>query len=372
MALPTRATSDDIQQTCGYLATKPTGAEVKDIKGVLGNKFADHRRLGALQTWGLIDQQEDGKWKVTSVGRDAAKDDESVKAKALQQALRKSPAYLAVLERAAHRSEDSLTTTDVASHWHEHFKDQVGDSDEGIKQQAVCFFQLVEAAGLGNLVVGRRGAPTRLSFNVKALAAFVQGSNPQAQHSPPDPEDDEDQGGDLEDDNHDTDEDSPEGERMTTPPTNIGGGHQQRGQGIFIAHGKNKKPLEQLKKILEGFRIPYKVAIDEPNLGRPIGSKIRDIMESCNCAILIFTADEEFKDAKGNTIWRPSENVVYELGASGYLYDNRIVIMKEEDVSFPTNFRDLGYISFDKDKLDAKAMDVLQELIGFGIVKVST
>lgn len=87
---------------------------------------------------------------------------------------------------------------------------------------------------------------------------------------------------------------------------------------------------------------------------------------------MIFTADEEFLTPSGAKVWRPSENVVFELGASGYLYENRIVIMKEDGVDFPANFRDLGYISFTKDQLDAKAMDVLRELIGFGIVKVST
>lgn len=147
---------------------------------------------------------------------------------------------------------------------------------------------------------------------------------------------------------------------------------KELGQGIFVAHGKNKKPLEQLKKILDQFRIPFRIATEEPNLGRPIGAKVKEIMESCNCAILIFTADEEFQNKEGQSIWRPSENVVYELGASGYLYGSRIVILKEEGVEFPTNFRDLGYISFSKDHLEAKAMDVLKELIGFGIVKVST
>ena len=147
---------------------------------------------------------------------------------------------------------------------------------------------------------------------------------------------------------------------------------KELGQGIFIAHGKNKRPLEQLKGILDQFRIPYKVATEEPNLGRPIGAKVKEIMESCNCAILIFTADEAFQDKECRSIWRPSENVVYELGASGYLYGNRIVILKEEGVEFSTNFRDLGYISFSKDLLHAKSMDVLKELIGFGIVKVST
>lgn len=144
------------------------------------------------------------------------------------------------------------------------------------------------------------------------------------------------------------------------------------GQGIFVAHGKNKKPLEQLKRILDQFKIPYKVAVEEPNLGRPISIKVKEIMESCNCAILIFTADEEFFDKDGSSVWRPSENVVYELGASGYLYENRIVILKEDRVQFPSNFRDIGYISFAEDLLEAKSMQVLAELIGFGIVKIST
>lgn len=146
----------------------------------------------------------------------------------------------------------------------------------------------------------------------------------------------------------------------------------QLGQGIFIAHGKNKKPLEQLRRILDQFKIPYKVAVDEPNLGRPIGTKVKEIMESCNCAILIFTADEEFFDREGKSIWRPSENVVYELGASAYLYGSRIVILKEDGVQFPSNFQDLGYIPFEKDQLEAKSLEVLKELIGFGIVKITT
>ncbi len=210
------------------------------------------------------------------------------------------------------------------------------------------------------MIIGRRGAETRFSFNADALAKFV-GASPlpgvetSMEPSPPG-------------------ETKPAGEAefQADELSHIPFSKKTSGQGIFIAHGKNKKPLEQLTKILEQFRIPYKVATEEPNLGRPITGKIREIMEACNCAILIFTADEEFRNVKGEVIWRPSENVVYELGASGYLYDNRLVIMKEETVTFPSNFRDIGYISFEKDQLEAKAMDVLKELIGFGIVKVST
>ena len=261
---------------------------------------------------------------------------------------------MAVVERVAHRHEDTLTTTDVAAHWHDHFRDQVSNSDRILKDQAVCFFQLVSEVLLGTLIVGRKGQPTRFSFNVEALNSFVSDVSLTV-------------GSKIEE------KIEVEAEEETTlhlpqeekKPTTLV-------QGIFIAHGKNKKPLEQLKKILNEFKIPYKVAIDEPNIGRPISSKIREVMKSCNCAILIFTADEELRDKDGNVIWRPSENVVYELGATGYLYDNRIVIMKEDRINFPTNFQDIGYISFEKDKLEAKAMDIIKELIGFGIVRVST
>jgi predicted nucleotide-binding protein len=266
------------------------------------------------------------------------------------------------VERAAHRNEDSLSATEVAAHWHDHFKADVSANDKILNDQAVCFFQLTAAAELGNIVVGRKGAPTRFAFDANAVSQFIVSEGAIEETN------DEKDGGGHE---RETEEKQPKSTPAapTIPPTPAA---PALGQGIFIAHGKNKKPLEQLKKILDQFKIPYKVAVDEPNLGRPIGSKIRDIMQACNCAILIFTADEQFQDKDGNTIWRPSENVTYELGASGYLYDNRIVIMKEDEVVFPTNFRDLGYISFEKDQLDAKVMDVLKELIGFGIVKVST
>ena len=361
MALPTRATAEDILQTCPYLATKPTGATIQELRGVLA-KLADSRRLSALRYWGLVDQTEDAKYRLTELGRSCAKGD-AERAQALQQVIRNIPSYLAIIERAAHRQEDSLSSADVASHWYDHFRGEVGESDRSITQQAVCFFHVAEGADLGTLVIGRRGAPTRFSFSVQALAGFVGRAAPVVQE--PEPTAHETRG-ESERAEAEQEQEKPDDRPQVTPPRDA-----PRGRGIFIAHGKCKKPLEQPEKILDQFKIPYKIAIDEPNLGRPISGKIRDIMESCNCAILIFTADEEFRDKDGNTIWRPSENVVYELGASGYLYDNRIVIMKEKGVTFPTNFRDIGYIEFDKDKLEAKAIEVLKELIGFGMVKVS-
>lgn len=370
MALPIRATLEDIEQTCAYLSSKPTGATLKDISGVLGDKLADTRRIAALQTWGLVEAQDGGRYKVTDDGRRCAKG-EAERAVALRETIRRVPAYLAIIERAAHRREDSLTSNDVSSHWHAHFREEVGDSEDSLKAQAVSFFQVAQGAGLGTMIYGRRGAETRFSFNASTLSDFVGRAQAVAA---------EDSGEDLATEAEPAEEALAKAAPAETTATPIAAAParaeaasaRRAGQGIFIAHGKNKKPLDQLKKVLDQFRIPYKVATEEPNLGRPISGKVREVMESCNCAILIFTADEEFRTVKGETVWRPSENVVYELGASGYLYDNRLVIMKEDPVHFPSNFHDIGYISFEKDQLEAKAMDLLKELIGFGIVKVST
>jgi predicted nucleotide-binding protein len=140
---------------------------------------------------------------------------------------------------------------------------------------------------------------------------------------------------------------------------------------IFVGHGKNKRPLEQLKQILDQYRIPHKIAVDEPNKGRPISQKVADLMKECGAGILIFTADEEFKDETLNTVWKPSENVVFELGAASVLYGAKIIVFKEEIVDFPTNYHDIGYISFEKDSLSAKTNELFRELIAFGLIKVA-
>lgn len=144
-----------------------------------------------------------------------------------------------------------------------------------------------------------------------------------------------------------------------------------RPNAIFVGHGKNKKPRDQLVKILTEYGIPHKVAEDEANKGRPIPTKVKDTMEECGAAILIFSADEELFDKDGGSVWRPSENVVHELGAASVMYDNRIVVFREESVDLATNYESIGYISFEKDDIPAKANDLFRELIAFGILKVS-
>lgn len=158
---------------------------------------------------------------------------------------------------------------------------------------------------------------------------------------------------------------------ITTPPPAAPQRVEAKVKPIFIGHGKKKGPLDKLMRVLDQFKIPYKVAVYEPHLGRPIPKKVKDIMSQCGSAILIFTADEQYKDAEGNDVWRPSENVIYELGAASFAYEDGIVIFMEEGLNFPTNFESIGHITFQEDAIEAKTMDLLKELVGFGLVKIT-
>lgn len=361
MALPVATKPEDIKNIVDYLITKPTGVTLNQVKAVLGSKIIDGRRVSAFQVLNIIVREGEKIKLTTNVGRviGRASNDKEF-SRVLSTQIAGIPAYKGILEWAYHNGLSELTASEVGAHWHEHYREELAtDSDTEISHRAVCFLQLSAGAGLGQFIVGRRGQESRLGVSQSTLEGFVTGV-PSAQKPSEFPK---------------TLGVQPATEEVPTSPPSVSDQRQsapELGQALFIAHGKNKKPLEQLKEILDGFQVQYKVAVDEPNLGRPIGAKVRETMEECNCAILIFTADEEFADKDSKAVWRPSENIIYELGAASYLYGKRIVIMKEDKVDFPTDFKDIGYIPFSKDKLGDKAMDIIKELIAFKILKVVT
>ncbi len=146
---------------------------------------------------------------------------------------------------------------------------------------------------------------------------------------------------------------------------------------VFIAHGKDRRPMEQVKKVLDQLKVQCVVAVDEAHKGRPISAKVASLMrEECSSAIVIFTADERFlkEDDADNRVevWRPSENVIYELGAASILYDRRIVIFKDKRVNLPSDFSDLGYIPFEEGKIEMQMGQLMLELVALDFLKVSS
>ena len=139
---------------------------------------------------------------------------------------------------------------------------------------------------------------------------------------------------------------------------------------LFVAHGKSHGPLKTVKSGLDKFRIPHVVAVEEPHRGRPISQKVADLMKSCSAGIFIFTKDEKFVREDGTEIWRPSENVVFELGAASVLWGQKIIILKEAGVDFPSDFKDLGYIEFSGESAQSVWMSLLTELIALDFITI--
>lgn len=146
---------------------------------------------------------------------------------------------------------------------------------------------------------------------------------------------------------------------------------QPKKNAIFVGHGGNRKPMEQLVQILNEYGIPHKEAVYEANRARPIPQKVAETMRECGAAILVFTADTEYFDKDANPIWRPSENVSHELGAASVLYGERIVVFKEKGIDLPSNFSSVSYIEFEKDKLNDKGIELFRELVSMRILNIS-
>jgi len=182
-----------------------------------------------------------------------------------------------------------------------------------------------------------------------------------APEAEPEPDDDED----------DFDEPETHPVRDATPPPAPPAPQMAPKNAIFVGHGGNKKPMEQVLKILNEYSIPHKEAVEEPNRARPIPQKVAEVMRECGAAILVFTGDVEYFDKDGNSVWRPSENVSHELGAASVLYGDRIVIFKEKGIDLPSNFSSVGYIEFEKDKLGDKGIELFRELVSMKILSVS-
>jgi hypothetical protein len=139
---------------------------------------------------------------------------------------------MAVIERVAHRNELTVQAAEVAAHWHQHFRDDSSSSDKILNEQAVCFFQVAQGADLGELIIGRRGAPTRFEFDPDRARAFVDDGAMEVDATP-------EWNGDANRFNgREEPTPIPPAAELYTPAK-----AKPKGNRVFITHGKNRKIL---------------------------------------------------------------------------------------------------------------------------------
>ncbi len=352
MSLPVLKTAADIDAIVAYLRNKPTGATIAEAKAVI-KEAADTRKIGAFVFWGLV-SKEDRRLKLASRGWELARKTKS-REQVLREILDSIVPYRSALEWIHHQKIDSATNADVAAHWHEHHTEALGSENETtMKDQAVCFFRIAEAAGLGKMTVGRKGAATRLETERTALAAYID-AGPAA---PPLSESiEETQDGD----------ETGTSEHVKTPPQKV----QEAGQEVqkpptlrvFITHGNSLELVEQVEAVLQVAEIDSEVAIKEESTAIPVPEKVFGAMRRCTAGIIIVSKEQAQGDSAAVQI---NANVLIEIGAAFVLYDRRVVLLREKGMPVPSNLQGLYRCEFEGKELGwAAGMKLLKAIKEF-------
>lgn len=345
VSLPIRTTVDDIEKICAYLATKPTGATPTEARAVLDSSVLDGRKVNAYKFWGLIEDSS-GKMRLTELGRRLAKDKAARKADVLREVIAATPAYSVIVERVVHSQEFVVAATEVAAHWHDHFKTVASDNDKILNDQAVCFFQVAQGADLGILTVGRKGSPTRFEFSDAMARSFVEtnlnGELPSAAA------------------NNDGEDNSNESADLHSAPTSgagqpVSSDNADRGNRVFITHGHNQKILGQVKELVAYGKFEPIVAQERETAAKPVPEKVMDDMRGCRAAVIHVGVDGILFDKEGNELPQINGNVLIEIGAAMALYGRDFILLVEEGVKLPSNLQGLYECRYKGDELNMEA-----------------
>ena len=340
MILPFRTTTEDIDVVCGYLTTKPTGATLAEARAIVDSRHLDGRKLAAMKFWHFIEDAGE-KMRITERGRRLVKQSGSSRSDVLREVIREVRPYAATVERAALRREETITATEVAANWYDHFKGEVSDSEKILNDQAVCFFQIAQGADLGTLVIGRKGLKTRFDFDADALSRFIGESAEDSQHVP-------------------HTDDSTEATDLTESAT-VGYEHggpddaATQGNRVFVTHGKNRKILDQVKELLAYGKFEPVVAQEHETAAKPVPKKVMDDMRTCGSAVIHVGAEGILYNKEGNEIPQINGNVLIEIGAAMALYGEKFILLVEEGVALPSNLQGLYECRYEGDELNMSA-----------------
>jgi len=149
---------------------------------------------------------------------------------------------------------------------------------------------------------------------------------------------------------------------------------------VFITHGKDLKPLNELKAMLADFGLTPVVLSEQPSGGKTVIEKL-EAYSDVGFVFVILTPDDLGGFVEMGSKWsrpqrlrkflktaypRPRQNVILEFGFFvGKLGRNRIACLLKKPVEQPSDMQGIVYLSF-KDSLDEIRAEILKELEAAG------
>jgi Predicted nucleotide-binding protein containing TIR-like domain len=317
MPLPVRTALADVEAICRYLLARPEGATPATLAAALGDIF-DLRKLFALKFWGLVTDNGSA-IRLTARGRRAVHEGGAHRATALQEVVAETPPYAAAIARAVACGEPVVLASDVAAHWQEHYK---SECQFGIlNHQIVCFFRIAEGAGLGRLLVGRKGQLTRFELAEAEARAFIEATPSRLGRNGAN-------GG---------------SERSEGPIT-------KRERRVFITRRSSAKIIEQVKELIAFGKFEPVVAKERDAAARPFLHELMDEMRGCHTAVIHVGTES----ASAGLSWIGGDALI-EIGAAMALYGRNFILLVEEGVELPSNLHGLAECRYSGDGLDMAA-----------------
>jgi predicted nucleotide-binding protein len=137
----------------------------------------------------------------------------------------------------------------------------------------------------------------------------------------------------------------------------------QRNRKVFITHGKNKKFVEPVKKLLSFGEMEAVVSVERQSVSQPVPEKVMNDMRECGAAIIHVEDELRLMDSEANEHVVLNPNVLIEIGAAMALYGKRFILLVKSGVKLPSNLQGLYEVRYEGESLDGAATIQLMEAI---------
>jgi predicted nucleotide-binding protein len=132
----------------------------------------------------------------------------------------------------------------------------------------------------------------------------------------------------------------------------------RKGTNVFISHGKHPEVLQMVEEFLESLELNPIIVKDKASEGLSVDDKVEKYIKKSECAIVLFTPDDELKD--GTFI--PRQNIIHEVGLLQREMPEKIIYLKDKNVAVPSNIMPKVYAPFENTNLSDAFIQIIREL----------
>ena len=132
---------------------------------------------------------------------------------------------------------------------------------------------------------------------------------------------------------------------------------------VFVAHGKRKAIVSQIKQLLRSRNFEPVVSVEREATAIPVPKKVFEDMRSCGVGVIHIGEEGRYRDPTGKEHTKLNDNVLTEIGAAIALYGKRVILLVERGVKLPSNLQGLYRCYLDGGRLDYRSATKLRKAL---------